>query len=931
MANPNTPFGFRPIIRAGGAPFSVTAYGKPSTDPNAIYAFDLVQKVQAAIPLPEAALLVNLPGVQTGYVGTPGTTLWLGASLAYGAPSTATVHPVADEPDVLYLVQASTGLAISTAGHVGKNANVSLSLAGNTRSRMSRMTADSATIAAAASLDLRILRVAMIPPNAEGDSAMLEVSINKHWSIGGAAVVTPPPAGFSARYMASSIVPVANGAALSTWPDSSGNGYDATQATSANQPQYVTAGQTIAGLQPGVWFGAGTANMNGAGAGGNAQQFFTLPIGLQTNLVNCTIFVIGESGFSAEQYGPMVGLGQNSGIGPANFQNSLGFHKAGAWTPLSVTNLPTGPFAVCLESTAAAVTLTTEYSASSASGSAALALAGGAIGSAYAAAASGGSAPFNCYQGMLQEILIYPGTITPAQKAALFAYAAAQYGTATAKRPYNLIWYGNSVFLEWGAQTNGGMTALAAKNAATSYARMNGINTGILGSSFTQQLANVNYTKSLYDPSATKNIVCLYDGDTDLTGNGLTASQIYNEQLQLCQALQSVGFKVVSSSLTNHAYTGAQLTTFNQYNALLRATPIGDAFADIASDPVFANYNAAYMSDTSHPNNAGHAVMAPYFIAAIQSILNAAPAPLAITSNAFPSGNVGTAYSASQTASGGATPYAYSATGLPAGLSISATTGAITGTPTTAGGPTAVTVTVTDSTTPTHQTASTSGLTITINPSTGGGAGGTISVVHSNNPADITGSSGTYTIAATTAGNAVILVFNFRNSATDSITSITGLGTATQVPGARSVSTADGRTSDMWQCLNVPGGVTSVTINQTGTGTITVIGTEVATTIGHLAFDAASATTNANGSTATCTGAPITTTGTKGFVMCYVASLAFTFGAVSPPLVDSGLQDLHGNPYYYALNLAPQAFTPTVQVTGFPGAYHFSTGAWTTV
>jgi hypothetical protein len=175
----------------------------------------------------------------------------------------------------------------------------------------------------------------------------------------------------------------------------------------------------------------------------------------------------------------------------------------------------------------------------------------------------------------------------------------------------------------------------------------------------------------------------------------------------------------------------------------------------------------------------------------------------------------------------------------------------------------------------------------------------------------------------------VVFIFNFRSTSTDTITSITGLGTATQVPGARSISTSEGRASDMWQCLNIPGGVTTVTINQTGTGTITVIGLEIATTAGHFAFDAASAVTNASTSTSPATGGVITTTGSKDFVLSYMASGSLTNGTVSPPLVDEGLQDFHGNPYYYTLNMTPQTFTPTLQVTGFPSAYHWSTGAWT--
>jgi hypothetical protein len=60
------------------------------------------------------------------------------------------------------------------------------------------------------------------------------------------------------------------------------------------------------------------------------------------------------------------------------------------------------------------------------------------------------------------------------------------------------------------------------------------------------------------------------------------------------------------------------------------------------------------------------------------------PAPLLISTTAMPPGTVGTAYSANLAATGGVSPYTWSAIGLPGGLSISAT-GAISGTPTTAG------------------------------------------------------------------------------------------------------------------------------------------------------------------------------------------------------------------------------------------------------
>ena len=57
-----------------------------------------------------------------------------------------------------------------------------------------------------------------------------------------------------------------------------------------------------------------------------------------------------------------------------------------------------------------------------------------------------------------------------------------------------------------------------------------------------------------------------------------------------------------------------------------------------------------------------------------------------VTVGAMPPGTAGTAYAASPvSASGGVAPYSYSATGLPAGLSINASTGAVSGTPTAPG------------------------------------------------------------------------------------------------------------------------------------------------------------------------------------------------------------------------------------------------------
>src|ERR1700691_5727018 len=58
-----------------------------------------------------------------------------------------------------------------------------------------------------------------------------------------------------------------------------------------------------------------------------------------------------------------------------------------------------------------------------------------------------------------------------------------------------------------------------------------------------------------------------------------------------------------------------------------------------------------------------------------------APRILAITTTSLPAGKVGAAYTSPVVAAGGTTPYTYSASNLPSGLSIGSSTGSITGTP----------------------------------------------------------------------------------------------------------------------------------------------------------------------------------------------------------------------------------------------------------
>jgi hypothetical protein len=125
--------------------------------------------------------------------------------------------------------------------------------------------------------------------------------------------------------------------------------------------------------------------------------------------------------------------------------------------------------------------------------------------------------------------------------------------------------------------------------------------------------------------------------------------------------------------------------------------------------------------------------------------------PIAFQATTLTAGVVGAAYDQTVSATGGTTPYTFTATGLPAGLSISAG-GQITGTPT-AAGTSIVVITVTDSTNPTHLTATSGNLSLVIGSApvitTSSLPNGFVGAPYNFGPISATGGTTPYTFTAT--------------------------------------------------------------------------------------------------------------------------------------------------------------------------------------
>ncbi|HVZ83422.1 MAG TPA: Ig domain-containing protein [Terracidiphilus sp.] len=183
----------------------------------------------------------------------------------------------------------------------------------------------------------------------------------------------------------------------------------------------------------------------------------------------------------------------------------------------------------------------------------------------------------------------------------------------------------------------------------------------------------------------------------------------------------------VAGGTAPFTYTAAGLPA-----ALTMDTAAGTIAGTPAQSAIGTAQVTVTVTDTSSPQQTATATYS----------LTIAPATLTILTTALPDAIVGSPYTANIGISGGTGPFTYAASGLPTGLAINATTGALTGTPVQSDiGTAQVTFTVTDSGTPTPQKA-TATISITTHP-------GALSITNTALPAATVGVTYNTTITAT--------------------------------------------------------------------------------------------------------------------------------------------------------------------------------------
>ncbi len=198
------------------------------------------------------------------------------------------------------------------------------------------------------------------------------------------------------------------------------------------------------------------------------------------------------------------------------------------------------------------------------------------------------------------------------------------------------------------------------------------------------------------------------------------------------------------SSYTTGAGTGIKTTNMPGNNPASEAVRTfggaADTWGRTWAPGDFVNANFRVRLDTNLATSGRY-----LYIDHVQARVTYTPAPLVIsTTSPLTSGTVGVAYSQTLAATGGIPSYTWSidSGSLPAGLSLNPSTGAITGTPTAAGGPTSITFRVTDSVSVT----TTKALSITVNK------GNQTITVTAHAPASATYGN-TFTVIATGGGS----------------------------------------------------------------------------------------------------------------------------------------------------------------------------------
>lgn len=182
MANPDTPFGLKPVSMLDGSPYSasVRVFSTASGDGTAIFIGDPV-KLSGTSSTVDGRVYVDVDQAATGDViagvvvgALPSTR----DSLTYRAASTTRLLLVETGRDVLFEIQEVSGGTPLAAADIGLNANFVVG-SGSTTTGLSGVELNNSGEATTNTLDLQIIDLVPRADNEVGEHAKWLVRINR--------------------------------------------------------------------------------------------------------------------------------------------------------------------------------------------------------------------------------------------------------------------------------------------------------------------------------------------------------------------------------------------------------------------------------------------------------------------------------------------------------------------------------------------------------------------------------------------------------------------------------------------------------------------------------------------------------------------------------------------------------------------------------
>lgn len=395
------------------------------------------------------------------------------------------------------------------------------------------------------------------------------------------------------RYVASSL-PLADGATVATWPDSSGNGFDATAGTS----------DTIMNRQATV--GSPAVHLGGAGS-------LTLPAGLALNAQNHTVCIVYEA-LNGGLQSTMVMLNLNGAAYYIQQKGGTSPYTTSEFHINSVFRVPSGAQmqVVCNVAGPSSVITYTPYVTATTAALTAGTSSGGWIGS------FNGSGFY--YTGNLFEVVGWDSQLTATDILSVLAYSRSTYETSySPERAVKVGNFGDSIVV-------GGIVTLERNYINRSFPVLKAgqdvpfeENDGLGSTTLQQGAVSCAQISATYDATFGLNIASVAWGTNDIVNSGRTALQMEGDALTIAACIKTANplQKVLFSTVTPNNNSGCTTDAVRQtYNAWLKAGGIVnvDGIIDYTVDPrvdvCVSGGNAVYYADAVHPNDAGHQAMA---------------------------------------------------------------------------------------------------------------------------------------------------------------------------------------------------------------------------------------------------------------------------------------------------------------------------------